>query len=123
MTLPDVSRVDAIELAHPEAGARTLSRFMRQVVDALRRLPDEQWAGPFTLKSTDFPYDFACAYPARPRGVFLAALRDQAGAALPTVGQLDADFITKNDRPHIRLRSLPGLTAGRTYELTVLVRR
>lgn len=123
MTSPQDTRISADELGAPLVGAQILSRFMRQVASALRLMPDEQWAGPFLLKTTDFPFDFACSFPARPRGILLAAIRDSNGAALPTLGQLDAEFITKRDQPHIRLRNLSGLTAGRTYEVTVLVRR
>lgn len=57
----------------------------------------------------------------RPLGVFLAELRERDTNAIQAAGQLDWDWRSKDGKPHIFIRNIPGLSASTRYRGRLLV--
>lgn len=89
---------------------------------SIARLEDESTAR--TLPSC-FPFDMALRkLKGPPKAVFLAGAwttPDPSTSVIISPGCPQWTFTTKDGRPHIRIRNLPGLTAGNSYKLRFLV--
>lgn len=70
-----------------------------------------------------WPYTFAYQLTGRPRAVLATEIKELTTSVPINVGwrNVEWEFASKDNRPHIRIRNIPGLAASRVYEITLLV--
>lgn len=68
---------------------------------------------------SNFPYSFICPTNGRPKSVFVGEIKDITDGSEVSASLADWDYTFIDNKPHVVIKNIPGLTDGHKYEITI----